>query len=103
MRDRDEIDGPELKRLRFVDSGEFEQVRDEFAHPDRLFLDAFHRLGDFFRLLECAHPVQLRIAANRDERSAEFVTRVADEAAHLVDRTRTIREGAVDPVEHGVE
>ena len=43
--------GAQFERLGLVESGEFEQVLDEAAHPDRLALDAIHRLRDVVGVL----------------------------------------------------
>ena len=101
--ERHEVDLGELERLRLVEAGEGEQVFDEPAHADRLLLDALHRLGDLVVGLQGAHAVQLGVAAHRDERGAQLVRGVADEAAHLVDGACAVAERAIDAVEHGVE
>ena len=95
--------GASCERLGLVEAGQLEQVLDEAAHPDGLLLDALHGLGHFLRRLQGAHPVQLGVAAHRDERGAQLVAGIADEAAHLVDGARAVLERAVDAVEHGVE
>ena len=80
-----------------------EQVLDEGAHADGLLLDAVHRLGDVLRALQRAHPVELGVAAHRDQRGAQLMARVADEAPHLLDGAGAVVERAVDPVQHRVE
>ena len=103
LRDRQQVDRRQLERLRLVEPGEFEQVLDERAHADRLALDAVHRLRDILGVLDRAHPVQLGVAAQRDQRRAQLVRGVADEPAHLLDRPLAVGEGPVDAREHGVE
>ena len=101
--ERHEVDLGEVERLRLVEPGEGEQVLDEAAHADRLLLDAVHRLRDVVGRLQRAHPVELGVAAHRDERRAQLVRGVADEPAHLVDGAGAVAERAVDAVEHRVE
>ena len=52
---------------------------------------------------ERAHAVQLGVAAQRDERGAQLVAGVADEAAHLLDGLWRSAKAPVDAGEHGVE
>ena len=86
MGEGQQVDRGALQLAGLVEPGQREQVGDERAEADRLPLDAVHRLGDVLAALQRAHPVQLGVAAHRDERRAQLVARVADEAAHLLDR-----------------
>ena len=86
-----------------VEAREGEQVLDEHAHPHRLLLDAVHRLRDILVARDRAHPVQLGVAAHRDERGAQLVAGVADESAHLPHRRVALRDRAVHPAEHRVD
>ena len=50
-----------------------------------------------------AHPVELGVAAHRDERGAQLVARIADEAAHLPHRRVALRDCGIHPTEHRVD
>ena len=90
--ERQQLDGGALQLAGLVEPGELEQVVDERADPDRLPLDAVHRLGDVLAGLQRAHPVQLGVAAHRDQRGAQLVAGVADEPPHLVDGAGAVGE-----------
>src|SRR5690554_2851885 len=101
--DWEEVDRGEAQGLGLIRPGQFEQVFDQFAHPDRLFLDAFHRLRHVFFVLQCTHSVELGVAAHRHEGRPQFVAGVTDEVAHLVDGPGAVGEGTVDAPQHGVQ
>ena len=103
MGDREQVEGANLERTCLIHPGEFKKVLNEGAHANGFLLDALHSLTNFFRSLECTHPVKLGIAANRDQGSAQLMAGVTDEALHLIDRASTVSKGAVDPAQHDVE
>ena len=102
-RDRAQVDGRHDDVAPLVEAGEGEEVFDEAAHPDRLLLDPLHRLRRLLVARDGAHAVELRIAADGDERGAQLVARVADEPAHLLHGGVALAEGLVDAVEHRVD
>ena len=73
------------------------------AHAIGLFLDAAHRLREVFGTVGGAAPEQLGVAADRGERRAQLVRRVADEAPQPPFRRRARRERGLDLLHHLVE
>ena len=84
--DRAKVDGRDDHVTTLVEARERQQILDEEAHALGLALDAVHRLRDVVVALDGAHAVQLGVAADRHERGAQLVARIADEAAHLPHR-----------------
>ena len=101
--DRPQVDGADDHVAALVESREGEEVLDEHAHAHRLLLDAVHRLRDIVLARDRAHPVELGVSAHRDERGAQLVARVADEAAHLPHGRVALRERGIHPAEHRVD
>ena len=86
-----------------VQARERQQVLDEHAHARGLVLDPAHRLRDVLGLARGAHAEQLGVAADRDERRAQLVRRVGDEAAQPLLARLARGERVLEPVEHAVE
>ncbi len=76
-----EVDGLAFERPALVEARQQQHVVDERAHAIGFFFDAPHRLGEVFRAIGRAASEQLGVAADRSERSAQLVRRVADETS----------------------
>ena len=93
-----------MRRLaHLVQPRERQQVLDQHAHARGLVLDPPHRLRDVLRLARRAHAEQLRVAADRDQRRAQLVRGVGDEAPQPLLARLARGERVLEPVEHAVQ
>ena len=93
-----------MRRLaHLVQPRQRQQVLDEHAHARGLVLDPAHRLGDVLGLARGAHAEQLGVAADRDQRRAQLVRGVGDEAAQPLLARLARGERVLEPVEHAVQ
>ena len=90
------------KRAPLVEAGELKKVLDEAAHALSLGFDPVHRDGDL-AVRHAADAIELGVAANRGQRSAQLVRGVGDELTHLFLRALLDVEGLLDLLEHDVD
>ena len=101
--ERGEVDRAVRRGADLVEPRERQQVLDQHAHARGLVLDPPHRLGDVLVRARRAHPVELGVAADRDQRRAQLVRRVGDEAAQPLLARLARGERVLEPVEHAVQ
>ncbi len=107
---REEIDGMPVDRALLVEASEQQQVVDQQPHAASFVLDAAHGSRDIGRIGGGALPVELGVATDRGQWSAQLVAGVADKPSHaFLGRAclglgiLAIAEGRLDLAQHRVE
>src|SRR5258707_15494304 len=88
---------------RVVQPRKQQQILDEPRHPGGFVFDRAHRRSEVFRTLARAAPEELRVAADRCERCAQFMRGVCEELTEPILGCVALRERSLVLSEHSVE